>query len=433
MNDSVVVTGIGFLTALGDRQDAIVKALKGKNSAVGELTGRDYSSMPVKFGSRIDPAILDSYDLDRIRFKMFKDYVKFGFIATKNALEDAGLLEGETFDERYIESRRGMFVSTGINGENAEGLFDAFARSEGADGGLDLSLFASRGIPIVHPMWILSTLSNNLIYFLTSSFGIKGDNNNVTYASSGGGYMIDAAWDSLQQGQCDVALVTGADSIINWQAIDDLTKSGVLAHDTGVDPVRTMAPYTVFAAGALPGEGAACLVLEREDAARERGATIYARVLGTALASSGTDHLSPRPDGQETAQVLESLIGRAPSKSFFLLNLNGCSIPAWDRAELKGLSRALEFPGGSAAVSRFVCTASKPYFGHTFAASFVIDAAVSALSLHAGFAFGLLESPSVPEARSDFCLDYTNSDHGFAITLGQGFGGNTGGVLFGRV
>lgn len=433
--DRIAITGIGLVTPAGTDADSVSSVLLSGKSSLRRLEFEDFSTMPMEWGGRIEDETIDSFGLDKIKFKNFSRYVKIGYAAVLKGLIDSGLLTGAADPETlnpYPEARRGVFVSTGVNGENAEGLFDAFSVSRDPEGSLDMRKFATEGSGLVHPKWILTSLSNNLIFFLTSEFGLRGDNNNFTYSSVGGCYALSAALGALETGACDMAIVAGTDSLLNWQAIDDLVKLGILCDRAGAGLIHSMAPYTKNAAGGLPAEGAACLVLERQSLAVNRNAKIYALVSGARCHCGGGDLSTPDPEGCDTEVVVNGLFESLAEKSAvpsedskLLVNLNGISISSWDRAELKGFSRAFSSSGICADT---LLTSSKPYFGQTYSASFLIDLCVSSLAMFRNFKFALPVPPDRPSSPP-FVDSAGPWPHDIGISLTVDLGGNCGGAI----
>lgn len=434
----IVITGLGIISPAGDSMEDALRGVAGGTAFIKKLEKNDYSTMPVRYGGEIPPGATAKYGLDPIKFKGFQNYIQYGVIAARNALSDSGLFDpsgrGAWKFGDYDETRRGAFVSTGVNGNNAEALFEAFSVSGGEGGALDLSLFASEGATRVHPKWILTALSNNLIFFITSEFGLKGDNNNATYSAAGGAYMLAAAERSLREGACDMALVCGADSILNWQAVDELVKLGILSDARTGGPVASMAAFTDSARGALPAEGAAALVLEREDAAKKRGARIYAAIEGCAQFCEGTGG-APSESAEGFIRVFEKLLsgaGRLSGTKRTVVSLNSAAIGAWDAAEIKGAAALAEkYPGffdGGVKLAGL-----KPYFGHTFSASFVVETAVAAAALERGCEYGLPHSPQAPAAvKKLFETNFNGEAYGAAVVMTSCVGGNYAGVALAK-
>lgn len=390
---AVVITGLGIISPAADSMSATLEAIKNKKSAIKKLEKNDYGTMPVECGGEIAAEYISKYKLDPIKFKGFQNYIHYGVIAARNALCDAGLFDasgrGSWLYGGYDETMRGAFVSSGVNGNNAEALFEAFSVSGGADGGLDIAKFASTGAGFIHPKWILTALSNNLIFFITSEFGLKGDNNNTAFSAAGGAYMLAAAERAIREGACDMAVVCGADSIVNWQAVDELVKLGILNDKKSGGAAVSMPAYTENALGALPSEGAAAVVLERKKTAAGRGARIYAEISGCAQYCEGTGG-APSGGAEGFVKVFEALrkSAKLTEKDNVLVNLNAVSISGWDAAELRGVE-ILSGKYPETFGKNLKLTGLKPYLGHSFSASFVMETAVAAAALDSGRAYGL--------------------------------------------
>lgn len=423
-NEPIAITGIGMITSLGDSAEEIMTSIDSGRVGASRISFQDCSEMPASWGGQVDDSVIASYALDRIRYKLYNRYLKLGVIATSQSLAGAFGKAAESIP--YPEHRRGIFVSTGTNGENVEGLFEGFRASEGETGGLDMARYASDGLESVHPQWILTSLSNNLIFFLTSEFQLRGDNNNTTYDPVGGCFMLGSALRSLRQGFCDMAVVTGTDSILNWQAQDDLAKIEILSTPGKSSiPNDRMLPFSTEARGALPGEGACSLVLEPLSRARARGAEIYCTIRETTTFKSPFSTLLPEPSGAETEKVISDLLSAQKPEEEILVNLNGMGNPAWDIPELKG----------SAAAARrrnLLFTTTKAWLSHTYSASMIMDTALTALILKKDYIPALICSPDQREGicpEMNFQIQRREGAPDLAVCLCQGPGGNTGGVL----
>jgi len=443
IDNAAVITGVGVISPLGDSMDGIFAALKNKKSAIKKLEKNNYSSMPVEYGGEIPNEMLAGYKLDPIKFKGFQDYVLFGVIAASKALCDAGLIDeksGTRLFGGYAEHRRGAFVSTGVNGNNAEALFESFSFSAGRDGGLDLNKFASEGASYIHPKWILTALSNNLIFFVTSEFGLKGDNNNVTFSAAGGAYMLDAAARSVREGYCDVALVCGADSILNWQAIDELCKLAILNDKYISGAADSMPAYSPRARGALPSEGGAAIVIERKKEAVGRGAEIYAEIKacgqycvhGGAGCEGGAAALDD--NGAGFAHLFEKLYTGAGfgQGGPVLAVLNASAVRALDNYELSGLG-LLARKHGADYFENIKLSGLKPYTGHCFSASFILETAIAAAALKKNLVYSLPYESDSPVLKELFSKDFNGAQYNKTMIFSGCLDANFAGVALERL
>ncbi len=421
MNNEVVITGLGFLTPLGDSIETINSNLIEGKTAIKKLTRHDYSTMSSSFGGEITDKMLNNYVFDKFKLKSFKDYIKYGLASSYNALMDSNLLGENRKLSHYDEYDFGAYVSTGINGENAEGLFEGFARSADENNQFDKSIFGKKGMDRVHPKWILTSLSNNLIYFITSEYNIKGDNNNVTYSGLGGCTMLESAYYAVKNGICNGAIITGTDSIINWQTMDDLSKSKVLQENQNSNKDKIL-PYTNKANGTLPSEGSCSIIIENLETAKKRNAKVYGKIKGISQVFSAMS----RKENDGFKRVINELneFKNKDSKNT-QINLCGSSIKEYDELELKQINDSINSVT-TKDETKFICT--KPHFGNIFSASFVLDTAVSATMLKNQTHFNLPFVSEINDSKERF-ENKEEFKHDNAISLGQGIYGDLGGIL----
>ncbi|OQA80030.1 MAG: 3-oxoacyl-(acyl-carrier-protein) synthase 2 [bacterium ADurb.Bin243] len=430
--EEAVITGIGIMAPMADSLTQALEIIKSGKSVLKKLEKHDYSAMPLEYGGEISKEALDAHNLDPIKYKGFQNYIQYGVIAAGKALADAGLTDAESGRWTcglYDETRRGAFVSTGVNGNNAEALFEAFSFSAAPNGTLDLSAFASEGVGHIHPKWILTALSNNLIFFVTSQYSLKGDNNNVTFTSAGGAYMLSAAINSLKEGGCDMAVVLGADSILNWQAIDELGKLGILNDRRLSGAASSMPAFSRDARGSLPSEGGAALVIELKKNAVKRGAKVYAAVKGCSQYCEASQSPAPLETGEGFAEVFTRLYRSAAigPEDRVLVNLNASAIPQWDAAELNGLKKSLASIS-PAALNNIIPCALKPYFGHLFSASFVFETALAAAAMKEGSPCPMPHAVSDKEPGGFFSREFPEGGCGKALIFTCCTGGSYAGV-----
>src|SRR5207253_1915860 len=145
--------------------------------------------------------------------------------------------------------------------------------------------FGSEGLTLVHPMWLLKGLANNVLYFLSLKFNAQGMNNNISMGGVAATMAIGEAFHTLQRGYVDVAIAGGYDSALDLDRIEMFESSRLVTSST--DAAHASRPFDRTRDGFLRSEGAGFLVLEAKEAAEQRGARIYGEVLGYGSASPG--------------------------------------------------------------------------------------------------------------------------------------------------
>ncbi|MBF0410124.1 MAG: hypothetical protein HQM10_22460 [Candidatus Riflebacteria bacterium] len=412
----IFITGISAITPFGNGLDAIFEAIKSGKTAYGQIEHIDVSTWPVKAGGFIPDLNPGSQGLFDRKLKNMPKYVRLGVASADAAFKNARL------DEKPVSADRlGAFVATGANGNNAEGLFPAFSQSKAEDNSLDLSRFAHEGLDQIHPLWLLATISNNLIFFVTHFFRALGANSNYCNSAIAGASAIDKAVESLLLDEIDAAIVGGVDCTVNWQMFSDMAALGILA-EGDVSKVCPLRPFSETSPGSILSDAGCFMIIETEESCIRRGITPIAVVRKTAFERLSTDHFKPSPDGMETENVLKKLLAEVNPESVIQINANGIGVPSWDAPEKKGLLEALEN-------RNYSISSAKSWVGNTHSVSFALETAMSAWSLYKQLGIGFSDLKNRSEL-SDWSNATTETlNHDFAVNLGQCFGGSTAGVL----
>jgi len=164
-----------------------------------------------------------AYVKERKNLKLMSRAVKLGVSGIAVALSEA---EGW---EEVPPERRGMFVgSTPIGGEMAD-LVPALDASMDADGVLDLGLFAREGYPLIHPLWLVKGLSNNVLGFASASYDFQGVNANYCDGDASGGHALVEGWAAVAEGRADLVVCGAADSWVGLESLLGGVKAGEAA------------------------------------------------------------------------------------------------------------------------------------------------------------------------------------------------------------
>lgn len=420
--ERLAITGVAALTPWGEGLAALREGLHRGQPAYGPLTALDCRTLPVKVGGWIPELAADRLGRFHNKLKGMGKYVKLGVLAAQQAMAAAGLATARPGPERI-----GAFVASGTHGHNAEGLFPAFAVADDGTGRLDMGKLLSEGIDRVHPWWLLATISNNLIFFVTHFLDLRGANSNYCNSAVAGAYALDRAAESLRRGEVDVALVGGADTPLNWQALSDLAQLGLLAEGEAA-AVLPMRPFAAGAAGTVLSEAAVFLVLERAGDARQRGARVLAYLDAIALYGGFAQLERPAADGHETARVLGELLAAVPAGAPVQVNASAVAVPAWDAAEATGLRAAVAAAPRGLPVT---VGAARPLTGHAWSLAFLINLAASLVALQDGQGLALAD-PAGLRAAGLVPAPAGALPHDHAVALGQCFGGSTAGALLTR-
>lgn len=251
--------------------------------------------------------------------------------------------------------------------------------------------------------------------------GARGPTMTLSTACSSGANALTVGADLLRQGSVDVVVAGGADALC-------------LTTYAGFSSLRLMSdapcrPFDRGRDGLNLGEGAGCLVLEREADAQARGATIHALLLGSAISCDAHHMTAPAPDGEAVFNALTEALAQAgvsPAEVDYI-NAHGTATPANDEAEARALRRVFGAAGPPV-------SASKSFLGHTLGAAGALEAVVTVLALREGLLPATLNTDSPEdEAPADLVLGGPRSSSiRVAVSTSFAFGGNNAVLVFGR-
>lgn len=373
--EPIVVTGVGLVTALGFGVEACWPRLLAGESAIRELPPERFPlpvHLPVRLGAEVPRGAL----AERIRAAVPRSVWNTSapvchawLLAALEALAQAGLRPAAgaaSGTPPPDAARTGIFVGTG---GGAHGFAEAeYMRVYTAEKAVqrDVSRFAV-------PMYMASSLAGQLS-ILT---GARGPALALNTACSSGATALVAALDALRLRRCDLAVAGGADLTLSAATLKGFANLAALS-PPGDDPAQACRPFDVTRAGLVLGEGAACLVLERATAARQRGALPLAVLRGGALNAEAYHLLAPRDQGEGMAVCMEAALDDARTAPPRVVHVyaHGTGTRHNDACEAAALGRVL--PQGPAV------SASKAQLGHTLGAAGAIDAVLGVCSLRTG-------------------------------------------------
>ncbi|HXT51898.1 MAG TPA: beta-ketoacyl-[acyl-carrier-protein] synthase family protein [Thermoanaerobaculia bacterium] len=397
----VAVTGIGVVTPVGSGRETFWRALLAGESGITPVSSFDTSRFKVKLGAEVrgfDPAPW----CERLDPKEVGRASQMAIAAARMALADAGL------DAASLDAERvGVAMGT-TSGEPLEiEIFNDALRGEGRDA-LDGAL-ATR-----YPC-------HRIPGQIAAELGFAGVNVMLPSACAAGNYAVAFARDALATRRADVMLAGGAD------AFSRITYTGFAR--LGAITTDRCAPFDRERKGMVPGEGAGVLVLEPLDAARARGARVYAEVVGYGLSCDAHHMTASHPEGEGPARAMAMALadaGLLPEQVDYI-SAHGTGTPTNDRLETLAVKRAF---GGAA--SRVPMSSVKSMLGHTMGAASALEAAVCCLAIADGW---LPPTINYEHPDPDCDLDYVpnvarQAPVRVAMNNAYAFGGANASVLF---
>ena len=371
----IAITGIGMVTPVGNDAPSTWASLQAGRSGLGRIEHFDASGFPVRIG-----AAVKGFDAAAIigNTKLLKHATRshrFALAAAEEALVDAGIRPTAATGHRW-----GFCVGAGMMGIEYQELLRV-QRVCAPDGNFNPGGLLSPDYP-ADPIEFCRSQTNAGLALLTHHFGISGYATAVHTACASGGQAIGTALKVLRRGQADYILAGGFDSMLNPTGISAFCLLGALSTDND-HPEGASRPFDATRNGFVLGEGAGFLVLEKWEAARARGAKIYAELAGDGNSLSCYRITDSPPDGDGPIQAMRQALADAGMTPDMLdyVNAHGTSTMMNDRSECAGLRAVLGDHVGNVAVS-----STKSCMGHLIAAAGAVEAAVCALAIRDGIA-----------------------------------------------
>lgn len=364
MTKRIVVTGWGCLSAVGNSVDETWNAIKAGSSGIDRISSWNSTEWEYALGAQIknfDP----KHYIERKLLKLLSRHDVLGLGAVDQAVQQSELLthRESLADPTEFNERTGVYVaSPGSKFYQQYDFFPLLTQSKGS-----LKQFGEDLSSVVHPMWLLRTLPNNVLAYTGIQYGFKGANQNIINHSVGGAQAILEATYAMRAGVIDRAVVSGYDMMTDPQTQTYYAALGVLTK-------QKLKPFDESRDGTVLGEGSATLILETLDSAKQRGATIYGEILDGASSAEAMGIFAIREDGEGLSEALTQTMQRTGinARDIGMITAHGNGTIFSDSVEAKVYSELF---------SNTPITGFKWALGHTFAAAGVIETILTLLSL----------------------------------------------------
>ena len=399
----VVITGLGLVTPVGSGRETVWQALLAGQTGIGPVTSFDTTELPSHLGAEVKDFAPEGY-VRRQPVENLGRASQMGIAAARMALDDAAL-NLASCDRR----RAGVSMGTTSGEPWFVERYNDIRKAEGLDAipGEMLPKYPSNVIP-----------TNIAI-----EFDLRGPCLMIPTACAAGNYAIGYGFDLIRAGRVDVMLAGGADAFSRITYMG-FARLGAIARER-------CQPFDKNRKGMVPGEGAAVLVLEAADRAAERGAKIYAEVLGYGISCDAHHMTAAHPEGEGAVRAMASAL-RESSRTVGdvdYISAHGTGTPTNDRIE----SIAVRTLFGDRA-PKVPLSSIKSMIGHTMGAASAIEAAACALALSTGM---IPPTMNFEEPDPEFDLDYVpnearRTNPRVALNNAYAFGGNNASLCLAR-
>ncbi len=307
----IVVTGVGVISPLGlDTQSHFARLANG-DSVVEQLTDEAYRNYPPVHLARVQGFDRHRLIADRMLRKLLAPSPSFALASASEALRDSGIGADELAD-------CGLYIGSVCLDANPEAFIPALRESVNAQNEVDLSRFASQGMKLVDPLFLVKSLPNAGLCAIAIQHQVLGPNANFTNGAVSGLDALIAAMTAIERGDAEVAIAGGYDSLLRMDSMVDHLLAGRLAADT-YPPARACRPFDRARSGYALSEGAVCLVLETAAHAQKRSARIYGEVCSFGQAASARGLTDPDAAG-------EAVLAAAARQALDAAGCNGAGV-----------------------------------------------------------------------------------------------------------
>ena len=408
----VVVTGIGMINSLGHNVEDSFKAIVDGQTGIDTISLFDASSYASQIAGEVkdfDPTAI----LGKKEAKKADRFIQLGIHAAQEAMNDANIVTDNKVDDS-IADRFGIVSASGIGGlTNIE---------------KNSVICSNRGPGKISPFFIPSSLVNMLGGFITIQHNLKGPNLSVVTACAAGTHAIADAAKVLMLDGADKMLVVGAEAAICGAGVGGFASMKALSTRND-DPKTASRPFDNNRDGFVMGEGAGALVLETLESAQNRGAKIYAEIIGFGESGDANHITTPTQDGP--LRAMQAAFKMAQKNvdgelKIDYVNAHGTSTPVNDKNETAALK---ELFGG--AQNCPPVTSTKGQVGHCLGAAGAIEAIISIKAMQEG-----IIPPTINQIEADEnCdLDYVpnkarEAELDIIMSNSFGFGGTNGVVI----
>ena len=409
----VVVTGMGLVTSLGVGVETAWDGLVAGRSGVRPIEAFD----PSRVNAKIAGEVWDfdaSAVLDRKEIRRTDRYIQFGLVATREAMDRAGLPERVEGEEA---ERTGVILGTGLGGTGT--LVDG------------ISISATRGPDRISPFFIPMGIPNVGAGQIAISYGMVGPNFTTVSACATGGHAIGESWEIIRRNDADIMIAGGSEAGIYEPFVGGFDSMRALSRRND-DPQGASRPFDKGRDGFVPGEGCGVLVLEELEHARGRGVEILAELIGYGATADASHITLPAPGGIGAVRAARRAIAKAGIDlgEIAHVNAHATSTPMGDEAELQAIRTLLGDHAPDISI-----TANKSMLGHTLGAAGAIEAVVTIQTIRESCVPPTinLEDPDDEIGDLDVVVEQARAqDVRVALSNSFGFGGQNTALIFRR-
>jgi 3-oxoacyl-[acyl-carrier-protein] synthase II len=408
MKRRVVITGLGMVTPLGTGVEKNWEALCAGKSGISQITKFDAS----KFSSQIAGEVSDFKSEDFVDKKMarrFDIFIHYAMASARMAMEESGLVIDPGNSHRV-----GCLTGTGLGGL---AMLEHFHK-----------ILLDKGPDRIGPFFIPGIIANMVPGQIAIEYGARGPNLSVETACAASTHAVGEAARMIRDGVVEAMITGGAEAVVTPLAVGGFCSMRALS-TRNQDPQKASRPFDLDRDGFIIGEGAGILILEEMEQALERGAPVYAEVVGYGMSADAYHVSAPDPDAKGAILCMSAALesGGLRAEEVDYINAHGTSTQLNDASETRAIKEVFGEHAKKLAVS-----STKSMTGHLLGGAGAVEAIYMALTIKHG-----VMPPTInydkPDPGCD--LDYVPNearkvDVRVAMSNSFGFGGTNASLIF---
>ena len=410
MERRVVVTGIGLITPLGIGVQETWDALCAGKSGISEITQFDTSEYDTKIAGEVKGFNPEDF-MSRKEARRNETFIAYAIAASRMALEDSKLIIDETNEDRI-----GVITGCGLGGL---GMLERTHQT-----------LVEKGPKRVGPFYIPMLIGNMAPGLISIHLGAKGPNSSIATACAAGSHAVGDSYKIIKRGNADAMITGGVESVITPTCIAGFNAMKALSTRND-EPTKASRPFDRDRDGFVVGEGSGILIIEALEHALERGAKIYAEIIGYGMSGDGYHITSPPPGGEGAQRCMNAAIEDAgiSCKDIDYINAHGTSTPLNDLYETRAVKSLFGKHAYSVAIS-----STKSMTGHLLGGTGGVETVFTALTLSQGI---IPPTINLDNPGEECDLDYVphkarKQDVKIAMTNSFGFGGTNASLILGK-
>ena len=358
MKRRVVITGMGLITPVGIGVEESWSAICAGKSGIAKITQFDASAYQTQIAAEVKGFNAEDF-MPKKEAKRNELFISYAMAATRMALEDSGLEINSANANRV-----GVVTGCGLGGL---GIMEETILN-----------VATKGPRRVSPFFIPMMIGNMAPGMISIHFGAKGPNLSIATACAAGAHAVGGSFEMIRNGRVDAMITGGTEAVVSPTAVAGFNAMKALSTRND-EPQKASRPFDRDRDGFVIGEGSGILILEALDLALERGAPIYAELVGFGLTGDGFHMTSPSPDGDGAVRCMQAALDDAgiAAEQVDYINAHGTSTELNDLYESRAVKTVFKDHAYKVAIS-----STKSMTGHLLGGAGGVETVFSALSVY---------------------------------------------------